>query len=274
MRRVTHVCIVGSALLLLGACGGSDKTPTTPLPPQTAADTAISFLLTETTPATPSTLPTWKPTPDGQAMTLSRPALADALCITAAIQSNQDGSTTYSLTYDCTNLAEASTLTGTVAYTFSPAIPGSYRVDYQNLKAVKGTQSWSVSGAKQIMLDLVNKKAALTTLAPMVVTVVNGAETTLLSYTCNLTGDWGTAGLYKVAGGFSLQSGNALPVVCSLASPLTWDLTSGCCHPVSGQMALVQGSASANVAFSLPCGTYQVSNIQTFAPATLPTCPN
>ena len=273
MRKPTFVAISGAALLLC-ACGGSDKESATPLPPQTATDAALSFLLVEQSPATPSALPTWTAAPDGKSFSFSAPTLAQPGCATGALVSNPDGSNTLTLTFACTNVAEGSSLTGSVAYTFSAASPGSYRVAYQNLKAARGTQSWAVTGSKQITLNLVGQKAAVSTLEPMVVTVVNGANTRVLTYTCNLTGDWGTVGLYKVSGGFSLQSGSELPVTCTITTPLTWDTVSGCCHPISGLMALVQGQASATVSFMLPCGTYQVSGIQTFAPSTLPACPN
>lgn len=274
MRHATFPWFGGAALLLCG-CGGSDREPAAPaLPAATATEAAMAFLLIEQNPASPAALPSWRAAPDGQSFSLAVPVAPQSGCVTAATVSNADGSTTCTLTFACTNAADGSTLTGGIAYTFRASAPGAYRVDYLDLKATRGAQSWAINGSKQITLNLAAKRATVTTLTPMVVTTVSGATTRVLTYTCNLSGDWGTTGLYKVSGGFSLQSGSESPITCTITTPLTWDTTSGCCYPVSGLMALAQGRASADVSFMLPCGTYQISGIQTFAPATLPACPN
>ena len=93
------------------------------------------------------------------------------------------------------------------------------------------------------------------------------------SYGCNLTSDWATAGITKVWGTFALQSGSEPTLSATIPEyrPLAW--TPGCCYPTSGVLALSQGSASSDASFSLPCGRYSLSGINTLLPFTLPDCP-
>jgi hypothetical protein len=237
-----------------------------------ASRTVGAFLLIESSPASPSSLPSWKAQPNSSVLQLSLPAQG---CTTSELVANPDGSSTLKATFACSSTADGATLSGALWFTFTAANPGSYLVEYKALKLVKGTQSWTVNGAKQIALNLAAGRAALTTPAPMTMSFVDTAApaaSRTLSYGCNLVSDWSVAGAYRLWGTFALQSGNDPSLVGTISEqrPLSW--SAGCCHPLSGSLLLTQGQASSEVQFAAPCGTYSVGGYATFAPISLSGC--
>lgn len=273
MNHPARICIAGTALLGLCACGGSkSEAPGTPLPLNTASKVIGAFLLVESNPAAPAALPSWKALPGSAALQLAPGATANA-CVSTEIVQNPDASTTLKATFTCSSQVDGSTLSGAIWFTFSTATPGNYLFEYKDLKRVKDTQSWTVNGSKQVALD--QNRATLRTPTPMTMSFLdtaNPAASKTYSYGCNLISDWATTGSYKVWGSFSLQSGNDSTLSGSISElhPLTWN--PGCCNPTSGVLTLLQGTASSEVTFALPCGSYSVSGYSGLG--TLPACPN
>jgi hypothetical protein len=277
MRTISQTGLTGALLLGLCACGGSKQsTPAPPLPPDTAAKAMGAFLLIESIPSAPSALPSWQPLAEGNASQLLTPLPLGEGCVGTQSVLNPDGSTTFKATFACSSQVDGSTLSGALWFTFSAANPGSYLFEYKDLKRVKDTQSWTVNGSKQVLLDLPASRAILRTPTPMTMSFLdtaNPATSRVFSYGCHLTSDWATAGTYKLWGTFSLQSGNeALSGSIAELQPLVWSL--GCCYPVSGTITLAQGTARSDAIFPQPCGNYTISGIQTLVPLTLPACPN
>jgi hypothetical protein len=274
MRRAILSGLGGTALLGLFACGGSKVPERPPIALADTSRTATAFFLIESNPASPSALPAWKPQAGSGALQLALPSLG---CTSTELVANPDGSSTLKATFACSSPADGTTLSGALWFTFSAAAPGSYLLEYKTLKLVKGTQSWTANGAKQIALNLAASRATLTTPTPMTLSFVDTAEpanSRAFSYGCNLVSDWSVAGSYRVWGTFAFQSGNdpALAGTISDQRPLAW--SAGCCYPLSGSILLTQGLTSGEIAFNAPCGTYAVPGFPTFAPSTLPGCTN
>lgn len=276
MKHLARLGLGGSLLFSLCACGGSEEeTPLAPLPATAASAWVGAFLLIEANPSTPATLPSWKTRPGSSALHLAAGKLESG-CTSSETLQNPDGSTTIKVTFACSSPVDGSTLSGSLAFTFTASNPGAFRVDYKEFKRVKDTQSWTVNGSKEILLNPAVSRALLTTPAPLTVSFLDTAHpeaTRTYSYGCILVADWGTANAYKVWGSFSFQSGNeaTLSGAISELHPLAW--TPGCCHPTSGILTLTQGRATGEVRFALPCGSYTLSGNPSLNPLTLPDCP-
>lgn len=261
MISLSKTCLGGLALALLAGCSGSgDGTGATRggggtnLTAQNATDYAFSFLMSERFPSVPYSA-----------------FSASSTCV-ALNTSSLGGGTTVTETFtNCTG-SDGAVLNGQVVFTY---VSSACDVTYTNLTAQKSGETWILNGTKHIALG--SQQATITTgsglgSVPMTLThQVSGSSPVTRSYTCNLTSDWATPGIYKLWGTFSYQITGATTVSGSIDStaPLTWAM--GCCYPVAGYLDLTQGSNQATVSFSLPCGTVTVTPAgSTGTTATLP----
>ena len=248
------------ALPFLLACGGSGQktslpntSPSKALPADEALAATWGFLTLEQGTNMASQMPTF--TQSGDAKVLNTAATSS--CITT-VTTSKLGVTVVLYTFNNCGYATALTdsLSGSVSVSFSNQAPSLYTVEYKNLTATNGTQTWVFNGTKTINVNLSAKQANLTAtnLSAVFTDTAHPETNRSYLYNANLNADWATLNTYKLSGSYSLVT-NAFTTggVMSSATPLTW--TTGCCYPTGGSITLTKDALSATAAFSLPCGT-------------------
>lgn len=252
------------ALPFLLACGGSgqdSRQPAPPAPKAIPADEAQAaiwgFLTLEHGTTIASQMPTFVRSGDAQLL-VSPPTVS---CITQ-VTSTKEGRTFILYTFNnCGDIAVTpNNLNGTISVSFSNLAPTSYTVEYNNLVATRGTQTWVFNGTKTLNINPAAKQAVLiaTNLSAVLTDSAHPELNRSYLYNANLNADWATTDTFKLAGGYNLVANtHTLGGVIASATPMTW--TAGCCYPTSGSISLTKDAASASAAFSLPCGTLTIT---------------
>lgn len=261
-------------ILGLVACSGGG-TPdhfggiaSTPMAADTAESLATAFLLAEHTQASPSALPTLVPSGESGAFALMGMAERPG-CVTVTAT----GPSTVVVAFQGCQGPHGGFLSGQVTFSWKP---NEYTLVYQGFKASKGTKAWLLKGTRNIQLDPAAKQARISASGMSLVITDSALPSSdkTYAYHSDLTSNWATAGSYKVWGSFGAREG-ANPGVAGTINPnfpLTW--VAGCCHPVSGTLDLQSGMATAQVRYSLPCGTLTLTPWgQSAVSKLLPACP-
>ena len=257
--RIIH--LAPAILVGILACGGkADGTPaqSAKLDTAEAQNYTAAFLDRENHQAAEASLPAVEPA--GEALALTYPAAP------ACATSTPITPTSVKWTFvNCTG-PHGWTWNGAIVISWQTNADGSVLVkhDNQNMVGTKEGRSWTINGVKDILRNPATKVATLTAEPGFTKTFSDGTRTVAFSYACSLTADHSVEGQRKLWGTWSLTpqaaaAGEGASGTISKDTPLFWDRGTGCCHPVSGTLALTRGSRSATLVFGLPCGTVTIN---------------
>lgn len=246
------------AFPLLLACGGSGQNSTTPdapkaIPADEAQAATWGFMTLEHGTTVASQMPAFIQAGDAKLLTTA-PTVS---CITE-VTTTKSGITTVVYTFNncAPTPVSAAALSGSVSISFGSQAPSFYTVEYNNLVATNGTQTWVFNGTKTININPSIKQANLTAtnLSAVLTDSAHPELNRSYLYNANLNADWAATGTYKLAGTYSLvANAQTISGAISSATPLTW--VTGCCYPTSGSISFTKDTAGASAAFALPCGT-------------------
>ena len=255
------------ALPFLLACGGSGQNSSQPVPTAPKAipaDEALAatwgFLTLEHGTTVASQMPAFIQAGDARILTTA----ATSSCVTEEVTVKMGRTIIEYVFTNCgVQAVTPSSLNGSMTVSFSNQLPSFYTVEYNNLVATRGTQTWVFNGQKTIDVNLSAKQAHMTATNLSAVFTDSAHPETNRSflYNANLNADWNpvnSVNTYKLSGMYSLTytvsaATHTTGGVISAGTPLTW--MTGCCYPVSGSIAFTKDTATASAGFSLPCGT-------------------
>ena len=261
-------------LFALVACGGGSSSNSSQ--PSFSGGSAAAFSTAlandESVQATPSSLPSWAPDPDGQnaeAKTIQNLTPANA-CVTAG-PVTVDGQGVSHVTWTYTNCIgpEGGTINGTRDISWVQDPVNANATDYTivpHITIANGTRTWTLEGGtRALVVDKVAKTTTIT-VRDMAATLTDSADpdfSATYTWSRDMLADWSVSGQYKLSGTFTWQNSasDRGPISGSIASsdPLIW--VSGCCHPESGTIHLtrVNSGATASATFTTPCGTLDLA---------------
>ncbi|HJV89151.1 MAG TPA: hypothetical protein VJ623_02505 [Holophagaceae bacterium] len=252
--------------LTLVACGGgsSHSGSNQGLTATHAAAVTSAVVGSESTAqASATTLPLWSPVGEGNpqaALGLQLPSMGLPDCATVTTTGpDAQGFTHQTWTFaHCVSGDES--LDGSIDLVWKA---GDYSITFNHLVKSEdgGAETTSLDGTRHVVIDTASQTGTVTlsnfTLAHTEAS--EPEENHTFTYSASYLTDWATAGQFKLWGTFTAQA-NADPAVngtIDAATPLTW--TQGCCRPTSGTLHLEKAGQSADVVFSLPCGTITVT---------------
>lgn len=250
-----------AALLGLLACGGkADGTTaaTTRLDTTEAATYTAAFLDMENNQAAEAALPAVETIGDALALQFPPPpACATATPLTP---------TSVKWVYTNCMGPHGWTWNGTLVVSWQTNPDGTVLVkhDHQAMVGTKDGRSWTVNGVKDILRNPATKQATLSAEPGFTKAFNDGTRAVTFTYACALTADHTVEGQRKLWGTWSLTpqapaTGAGASGSISKDTPLFWDRNTGCCHPISGTLALKRDTKSATLVFGLPCGSVTIN---------------
>ena len=264
MSRVRILQCSPVFLLLLG-CGSSSHSTNSgnAMTPARAGALAASVMSAESTGmANGSALPRWAPATGPAASgapSLVMPIEVPSCATVATTGPDANGFTHQTWTFaNCTDGEE--TLNGSVTIDFKA---GDYQITFNHLVKSEdgGAETTTLDGTKHVVLDAATMTGTITVAHFLISHTEQDepSENRSFLYDASWHTDWSVAGQYKLWGTFSATFNSDPTVTGSVdqAQALTW--TAGCCRPTSGTLHLMQGTSSADVVFSLPCGTITIT---------------
>lgn len=265
MFRV-RILLCSPVFLLLVACGSSSHSSPSGnaamSPAQAGALTASVMSAESIAKAAGSALPLWA-APSGQAVSGGQSLVmpSDLPPCTTVVTTGPDANGFTHQTWTFTNCADDDeTLNGSISIDFKA---GDFQITFHHLVKSEdgGKEVTTLDGTKHVVLDATTMTGTITATNLLIshTEQEEPAENQVFLYNASWHTDWSVAGQYKLWGTFNATF-NSDPVIngsVDQAQALTW--TTGCCRPTSGTLHLTQGTGSADVVFSLPCGTITIT---------------
>ena len=256
-----NVFLAPAVLLGLLACGGrSDpsQAANSKLDSAEAATYTATFLDMENNQAAEAGLPAAQPV--GEAFALVYPAAP--ACVTTTPITPTSVKWVFK---DCTG-PHGWTWNGTVIVSWQVNGDGTVLTKHesQNMMGSKDGRSWTINGTKDLLRNQQTKQVILNTERGFTKVFNDGTKSVTFAYSCLLIADHSVEGQRKLWGDWSLvpqapATGTGAAGNIDKKTPLFWDRSTGCCHPVSGTLDLKRGDKSASLVFGLPCGTVTIN---------------